>query len=153
MSTPNWNKDLERGQSGELLFMEKWCPYLEHLDGKDADFKATKTGYLIELKTDYYDYNKTGNFAMEIIRNLNTNAPGGPFQSLSKGIHFYVYQFPKNNLTFAFDVAKLCTILNSLSCKKERKINNGTYETLICLVKLDIIKESAVDLAAIIKGV
>jgi hypothetical protein len=68
-------------------------PELEPMDGYIADMKIRSNGKTIDLKSDRYDLNKTGNFFMERYSYADKN--GGPWQAKDKDIDYYVYQFPR----------------------------------------------------------
>jgi len=108
----DFKKDLKRGHDGEQSFFSKYQNSVTHLDGRNADFEINKTGETIELKTDYYDFDKTTNMFME--RYSYADEPGGPFQSLKKGITYYIYHFHSHDQTFIFNVAQLVKRLQKL---------------------------------------
>lgn len=107
----NFASDLAAGQQSELLFFEKLFPSkLERTDGRKGDFRILKTGELLELKSDNYDYFKTPNFFIE--RYSYDDKPGGPFQSLENGVKYYCYFFPNSGHFFLFDTELLVRHLN-----------------------------------------
>lgn len=108
-----FKKDLDRGHDGERSFFEKYQSSVTHLDGRNADFEINKTGETIELKTDYYDFEKTANLFME--RYSYAEEPGGPWQSLKKGITYYIYHFHSHDRTFIFNTVQLVRKLEKLT--------------------------------------
>lgn len=112
----NMTTSLARGEAGAIEFYEKWkTKYpnvpIEKLEGTKADFYLLVSGDSIELKTDFKD---SQNFYMEHIRNVDTGAPGGPWQSKEKGITFYAYRCVAENRTYYFRVEELCQRLEEL---------------------------------------
>lgn len=125
---PEFKKDLKRGHDGEQSFYTKFQNSITHLDGRNADFEINKTGETIELKTDYYDYDKTVNFFME--RYSYADEPGGPWQSLKKKITYYIYCFPSHNMMFIFNTAQLVKKLEKMESKlKLINVQNKNYVT------------------------
>lgn len=120
--------DLKRGHGGEHRFYNRFAGSVTHLDGRNADFEINKTGETVELKTDYYDMNKTPNFFME--RYSFDDRDGGPWQSLAKSISYYIYTFDKCGTIFVFNTAQLVRRLNRI-CKKHVLANvpNSGYTT------------------------
>ena len=100
-----FKKDLVRGHSGEHSFYQKYQHLLSHLDGRNADFEINKTGETIELKTDYYDENKTDNLFIE--RYSYDDKNGGPWQSADKNITYYIYQFHNTGNMYVFNTKQL----------------------------------------------
>lgn len=123
-----FDSDLKRGQGGEHKFYNRFAASITHLDGRNADFEVNKTGETIELKTDYYDMQRTPNFFIE--RFSYDDKPGGPWQSLSKGITYYIYTFDKCGTIFVFNTAQLVRKLDKI-CKKLDLIDvpNSGYTT------------------------
>lgn len=106
--------DLKRGHGGEHKFYNRFAASVTHLDGRNADFEINKTGETVELKTDYYDMNKTPNFFIE--RYSHDDKPGGPWQAASKNITYYIYTFDKCGTVFVFNTNQLVRRLEKI-CK------------------------------------
>jgi len=119
-TTHNFQKSLKRGKKGEALFFDLFADKLEMADGYVYDMKVKRTGKTIELKTDSYDAAKTSNFFME--RYSYNDEPGGPWQSLKKGVDYYVYFFPNCNLIYCFKTKELVKELEKI-CKGQYLIN------------------------------
>lgn len=82
------------------------------LDGRRADF-VTHAGLLVEVKTD--THKATGNLFMERFSSIAKRTPGGPWQSLSKGVDVFVYQMPNTQEDlWVFDTKKLVYRLDAL---------------------------------------
>ena len=120
--------DLERGHSGEHLFFQKYQHLLTHLDGRNADFEINKTGETIELKSDYYDMDKTENFFMECYS--YDNKPGGAFQAADKGITYYIYYYVNNDTFYVFNTKQLVRRLAKFkSSMTMTNVKNKGYTT------------------------
>ena len=125
---PEFKKDLKRGHEGENTFYQKYQSSVTHLDGRNADFEINKSGETIELKTDFYNYDKTVNFFME--RYSYGEEPGGPWASLKKKITYYIYQFPSHDIMFIFNTAQLVKKLEKMESKlKLINVQNKNYLT------------------------
>lgn len=131
----NFQTQLAVGKNSESFFKNKF-PKLNKLDGKGPDFELN--GIFVELKTDTYDPNKTGNFFMEQFSDKECQSPGGPWQAKSKGSCVFCYYFVKTNKLYIFDVNKLVEHLNeNLSNYKKIDVRNRTWITLGLLVPID----------------
>lgn len=108
--TFDFDKQLVVGSSGEKLFLGRYGSIVEKLDGRTADFIHTKSGALVELKTDTYE--GSPNYFMERYSSLSDKSPGGPWQSLEKNVYYYVYMFPKENSITWFPTGKLVSWLD-----------------------------------------
>lgn len=120
----NFKKSLAYGSKKEQEFC-KLFPELELLDGYIADMRIRSSGKTVELKSDKYDLDKTGNFFMERYSYADKN--GGPWQSSDKKIDYYVYQFTKNNAIFVFKTWRLKKLLEKHedSFRQVRVYNTG----------------------------
>lgn len=106
-----FTKDLERGKAGEVLFLTHF-PQYEALNGYESDFRNKETGDLAELKTDYYDMDKTPNFFIELWSDINTKRLGGPRQAKKHGSKYFYYLYIKNMVIFEFDIEALCKFID-----------------------------------------
>lgn len=93
----DFKESLKRGQDGETELLKLW-PELIAADGRKHDF-TLPNGDTVELKTDYYDADKTPNFFMERWSNWADKKPGGVWQSSAT---YFAYYFIKNGLLFVF---------------------------------------------------
>lgn len=123
-----FKKSLSRGKRAESEFYELFKDKVEHLDGYAADFRIIKNDKLIELKCDSYDEHKTSNFFME--RYSYADEPGGPHQSLKKGVDYFIYWFKSSMNFYCFETASLVRELDKL-CKDQYLINiyNSNHTT------------------------
>lgn len=147
----DFQAQLKVGKRGEELFLKRY-PDLTATDGRKGDF----VGYskrIIELKTDSYDMAKTANFFMERWSNVESQKPGGPFQSQGHGAYYYCYLFEKSGTVYWFEVDKLVAHLeaNESAYKKMRIMNKGwiTEGWLVPRASLEalmILKENVIPL-------
>lgn len=143
-----FKKDLNRGHDGEKSFYEKYKTSVTHLDGRNADFEINKTGETIELKSDYFDYEKTANMFME--RYSYDEEPGGPWQALKKKITYYIYHFVSHDITFIFNTAQLVKRLDKLTVNmKLINVQNRNHVTRGYKVPIVQIAELALEPADI----
>lgn len=102
---PNFAKDLEAGQSGELAVQKLW-PELELLHGKGADAKLPN-GELVEIKNDRYSHHKTENFFIEYLGDIDTGKLGGVHKAEADGCEWFVYYFQDPGIAYVFNVHDL----------------------------------------------
>ena len=125
-----FRKSLKVGQSGEELFLSLCKIPMIRLDGFKADFRILKSGRTIELKTDSYDCDRTKNFFIERFSDSVKLTPGGPWQSLGKGIDYFIYFFSKNKKFWQFETKELVNRLDRIIQNKELiEIKNEEYTT------------------------
>lgn len=98
---------LSAGQEGERLFKQE-RPYLISIDGKSGDFLLN--GSRVELKSDYYDENKTENFFIERWSSTEKKSPGGPWQASSHNCEYFVYYFTKSGNAYWFKTQDLIEV-------------------------------------------
>ena len=143
-----FKKDLARGHDGERSFYEKYQGSVTHLDGRNADFEINKTAETIELKTDYYDYEKTANFFME--RYSYAEEPGGVWQAAKKGITYFIYHFDSHDVTFIFNTKQLVRRLEKLEpTLKLVQVQNKNYITRGYKVPIVLLSEMCLEPADI----
>lgn len=109
----NFKTQLKAGKIGELLFLQANEGSITLNDKFDYDFVTTAGGGL-ELKTDFYSMDATPNFFFERFSDVAAKSPGGPWQSLGKGAHTFVYFYIPSLTYFTFDTAKLVGRLEQL---------------------------------------
>lgn len=110
MKKPNFKKDLQAGQAGELAVQKLW-PELVLLNGKGADAELPD-GSLVEIKCDSYGHHKTENFFMEYLGDVMANKEGGPWKAEKDGCKFFVYYFSNPGIAYVFDNDDLLQQLN-----------------------------------------
>lgn len=126
-----FHKSLKAGKAGEIKFAKlaaenDW--QLTATDGKSGDFLTTQ-GEKVEVKSDTYDHDATGNFFIEWWSDLDKLKPGGPLQAQLHGCKFFVYYFSKNNIAYVFDVDQLCKQLQSIDLGRPIYIQNIKWRT------------------------
>lgn len=120
MADDKWDMkvQLEVGDRGEQLFMEKYPGKIELFPGREYDFTCLDTGAKIELKTDTYNMTKSNNFFMERFSDVHKETPGGPWRAERDNIDIFVYYFVRHNTWFQFtDLPQLVERLNLLTTK------------------------------------
>jgi hypothetical protein len=147
---PNFQADLARGRIGELAFLHATKGTVEPTDGRTGDFiiKGTKTK--IEVKSDYYDPNKTPNLFLEKYR--SGNKPGGCFQALEHGCKYFLYCFVQTGTIYAFKTKELCERLDLLHDSKNltlTSVENPNYTTRGLKVHRDLVTDLMIDLSEI----
>lgn len=122
MTYHNFKSSLAKGQQGELLLLNK-LPFLVKLDGRRSDFVVGvdcalygldfTQGETLELKTDYYQMDKTNNFFIEIWSDIDRGAPGGPMQAFQHGSTYWLYMYALNSKAFLFKTEELCKYIEA----------------------------------------
>ena len=108
---PNFATDLKAGQAGELAVQKLW-PELELLHGHGADAKLPN-GELVEIKCDSYAHDKTGNFFIEYLGNIETGKYGGPWKASVDGCKYFVYYFSNPGIAYVFETDDLLIQIQS----------------------------------------
>lgn len=144
----NFKDSLKYGNKKEAQFCKMFSE-LELLDGYIADMKVRSNGKTIDLKSDRYDLNKTGNFFMERYSYADKN--GGPWQAADKDIDYYVYQFTKNNLIFVFKTWRLKKLLEKHESEfRQVKVFNTGHVTVGYLVPRELLEPIAMTMEDIL---
>jgi hypothetical protein len=126
----SFQKSLAMGQIGETLFYLAHEGKLEQLDGFKSDFVLLETGQGVELKTDYWDFNKTPNFFIERYSNMNEKSPGGPWQAQKNGSDLFCYFYVKNMTFYKFETTPLVNALEEIiKTLPATNVSNKTYVT------------------------
>ena len=127
----NFGVDLDKGESGEKIFYEKMLGDLEFFNDNEYDFTLKNNHLKCELKTDYYDLNKTSNFFIERYSNDNKKTDGGPWQSAAHGVDYYMYYFIKNDFVYIYNNKKLIKLLDKITADYPLiNVRNQFYNTL-----------------------
>ena len=115
MECHNFETSFKEGEKGEREFAAFHPETLEWLQQPHRpDFRVTKTGDYLELKTDSFDADRTPNFFFERYSDLEKKTDGGPWQSLAKNCRWFVYYFSTNKICFIFETQKLVEKLEIL---------------------------------------
>ena len=119
MSKFDFKEQLAVGSRGEELFLEYYPTKITIHAEHAYDFDCVKTGAKIELKTDTYNIEKTDNFFLERYSDVHKKSPGGPWQSIEKGVTVFCYYFVRNNIWFQFnDLPALIERANELTANQ-----------------------------------
>jgi len=115
----SFQDQLQVGDRGEQLFMERYPKKLTIHPGYDGDFIEVNSGKKIELKTDTYNMEKSSNFFIEKYSNLEKQKPGSIWQAHAHGCDVFCYMFVRHNLWFQFnDLPQLIDRVNHLTSNK-----------------------------------
>ena len=109
-----FDKQKKDGELGEIIIAEKFKDRLIRIDGLCDDFISSKNNEKIELKTDYYDMNKTCNFFIERWGDYTNRLNGGPWQAIEHKCKYYMYFFKKNGIYYIFDTERLVKRLDNI---------------------------------------
>lgn len=115
MTKANWHMDLARGDQGERDFLNTFPSYRKVDDSQmyECDFQCIHTDETVELKTDYYDMNKTPNIIVERYSNQQKGTPGGPYRH-SDQLTYWVYYYKQNGLFLFYNALQLIEVVDSL---------------------------------------
>ena len=124
----NFKSDLAKGQASEHDFYMKYQHCITRTDGRRGDMEINKCGSILELKSDYYDHDKTSNFFIE--RFSYDDKPGGVWQSAAAKVTYFIYWWPQTGQTYIFNVQQLLRKLNKLTKSMELvEVRNQGYVT------------------------
>ena len=109
----DFKKQLEIGQQGEHIFMERYPHKLTIHPGYDGDFIDSK-GRKIELKTDQWCMDtETSNFFIERYSDFWKKTPGSFWQAYEHGCDIFCYMFVRNDTYFKFtNIEAVLEVLN-----------------------------------------
>ena len=117
--TWNFKVQLELGDRGEQLFLERYPRKIEIHPGREWDFTVKSSREKIELKTDSYNIDKSKNFFLERYSDINRKTPGGPWRAHKDKIDIFCYYFVRHNIWFEFrELPALIERLDDLTKKK-----------------------------------
>lgn len=128
----DFNKQLRVGGAGEKLFLDYYKKEfnLVKTDGIKYDFESG-AGHSIELKTDTYPMNKTPNFFMERLGNVDKGKNGGPWRAYDDNVNYFVYLYIADRTAFWFETNRLIKLLNDKEQTfKSRNIRNRSWTTM-----------------------
>lgn len=149
MKIHNFKDSLKYGNKKEREFCDMF-PELELMDGYIADMRIRSNGKTIDLKSDRYDLEKTGNFFME--RYSYGEVDGGPWQAAGKDIDYYVYQFSKNGLIYVFKTWRLKKLLEKHESEfRQVKVFNTGHVTMGYLVPRALLEPIAMTMEDVLK--
>ena len=147
----DFNTSLKDGHSNEELF-NLLNPSLTRTDGFQYDFEYK--GQSIELKSDNYSMGKTPNFCFEVYSDKERKTLGGPLQSQSKGVKYFIYFFVQDKKWFIFDVDQLCERMKKLHKENRTEPNGVRYDnipnkgwwTYVFLVPRELVQDIVLDM-------
>lgn len=117
--TWDFKLQLQTGDRGEQLFLERYPTKIEIYPGREYDFTCLETKAKIELKTDTYNIEKTSNFFMERFSDVHRETIGGPWRAARDNVDIFCYYFVRHNIWFQFnDVPALVERLDRLTENK-----------------------------------
>jgi hypothetical protein len=126
-----FKNQLNVGDRGEKDFVESYKEFSpEKSKDRAIDFHLN-TGESVELKTDTYPMEKTLNFFMETLGNVNAGKLGGPFRARQDGVKYFIYYYLNDKQFFWFETVKLCEKLEEIISTKKHKIKSIKNKTWI----------------------
>lgn len=133
----DFRKDLAKGHSGEIAFLERCNHQLKRTDGRKGDFELDN-GDILELKADSYDHALTPNLFLELIS--YGDKVGGPAQAKAHGCKYFAYFFVNSGHLYLFKTNQLVAWLDKHQHKYGRVfIKNKGYTTQgIKVRKIDV---------------
>jgi hypothetical protein len=143
----NFQTDLARGRIGELAFLHATKGSVTPTDGREGDFLVKGTKTKLELKSDYYDMDKTDNFFFEVYR--SGTRPGGSYQAREHGCKYFLYCFVPNGIVYCFDTKALCERLDLLHDSRNltlTSVGNGSYTTRGLKIHRDLVTDLFIEL-------
>lgn len=125
----NFHSDLARGKTGETTFLLLFNK-LQPTDGRTGDF-LTPGGEKLELKTDSYSFNKTGNFFIERYSSIEVLSPGGPWQAKAHGCKYFAYYYINEQVGWVWETDALVLALDSIvGTLKPTEVKNRKWTTV-----------------------
>jgi hypothetical protein len=109
----DFKEQLDIGAEGERVFHSLY-PKLNKADGIKFDFELN--GHTVELKTDTYSMDRTPNFFMENVSDIDSGKIGGPWRAAQDNVDFFVYMFIQQKKCFWFRSKPLVQFLDEY-CK------------------------------------
>lgn len=85
----------------------------------------------VEIKTDFYDSTKTGNFFIERYSDMRVCSPGGPWQAVQHGCKYFVYHFLNCGSGWLFSTDDLVPVLDKvIATIKPTEVKNVRWTTI-----------------------
>lgn len=115
----DFQEQIAKGKKGEEAFIMGYHSSLSVVKDHFTDF-VRSDGIIVELKTDYYDHDKTANFFIERYSSYEAKSPGSFWQSQAKGVQMLCYLFASHGIYYEFadipaTIARLEEIIPGLS--------------------------------------
>lgn len=145
----NWLKDLARGDVGEREFLATFPMWQkgEDVNRYEHDFVHSITGETAELKTDYYDMEKTPNIIVEKYSNYEKRTPGGPYRH-STELSLWIYYYRKNGIFIMYNPSQLIEVVDSLRLPLV-PVRNDRYTTMVQKVSRQSVQDCVVEVVNI----
>jgi hypothetical protein len=140
--TFDFNAQLGLGNLGELDFSRY---YVNEKPVKSTDLAydfLLGNGKKVEVKTDSYSMDRTGNFFMELYSDVRRMTLGGPWRAANDNVDLFVYYFQPNKTFFWFEPKTLCQELEKAVFQYHfpiRTIRNKSWETQGYAIPRDIL--------------
>lgn len=129
-----------QGDIGELMFLEAHKGQLIKDNTRGRDFTLLFSDEGVELKSDFFSFEKTPNFFFERYSNTEFQTAGGPWRAKEEGTRWFVYLFVDSLTAFRFDVNDLVRVLDEIAPTLElRSVKNRSWTTLGYLVPRDLL--------------
>lgn len=126
MAVFEFQKQLLVGNRGEEEFSKQF-PGFNRTDGRTHDLINDETGETVEIKTETRTLTETPNIFVERWSSIQSQKPGGPWQSKAE---YFVFYFEKDNRFFIYNRAELIERVEALVSKlKLISVPNRTYTT------------------------
>ena len=123
----SFKEQLGVGATGERMFIE----FYGGTPSEDRKYDISHTDGKIELKTDTYSMEKTGNFFMEKFGSIEDSKIGGPWRAAQDDIDFFVYFYVTDKTFFWFKSKQLVEFLEKYTATlKAKTVRNKAYTTL-----------------------
>lgn len=134
--TFDFKTQLRVGDEGERWLLENYHEPLTPFEGRAYDF-VDQHGRPLELKTESRSLEDTPNFFIERWSDMDAQKPGGPWQSIEKGVQVLVYLFYPSQTYFVFDSLPL--VIKNIEDRKltPKVIFNRGYRAAGYVVKRD----------------
>lgn len=141
----DFETSLKLGKKGESEFHALFSDVLTRSSGYIEDFVITATGEKCELKVDSYDISKTENYFMEAFSYGDKR--GGPWQSLEKGIDYFIYYFPIGESISIWRTKELVKLLDKVTDGQYIiNIRNTSHNTRGFKVRRDLLADLELDI-------
>ena len=133
-SKADFAKDINRGIIGEKILAKTFNWHIPPANPEtklpERRFDLVYPPHTIEIKTDFYDMEKTPNFFMEKVSDEDFGSLGGPWRAADDNVDWFVYFFIKNARVFCWKTANLVSCLNAVTKNMEpSKVENKNYTT------------------------
>ena len=139
----DFKKQNKVGLKGERFFQECYPELKAKKPEEDLSFDfITEEGLKVEIKTDTYPMEKTGNFFFEYFSDIQSAKLGGPWRAYDDKVDHFVYLFAQDKTFFWFHPGKLCKALEPIiATMRYKTIKNRAWTTTGFAVPRDLVKD------------